>query len=516
LKDTEGKEMKGSTEEKSFQSIVTIDSYNHRFYLYRNDALRSVEKIQFKRQNYYTTFVANKDLIISPLDISRNIPDEDIAGALEDKAYDELGLDPATEYLFQYREIEGTGEGRKFQVFVLDRSLYDSLFAEVREEIKYIDLVVPAPLLYQPLYDNTILERKKVHCFLYFTHYDTTLTFYRDGEYLYSKSIQYTLKNLYDRYCEIAGKTVDEKQFFRIFQKEGVKTTHLEFQQNLTKLFNEVFITINDIVIYTKRAYNVDVIDHMYIGSELGPISGVEEYAQNYLGLYSSSMIFDFKIKSDEWYVDQYHPMMVRITERYLEDAEGMINFSQNPRPPAFHKRASGQFILSLVAAILLASAYPLYFLVSSYLIDLKNYQLTKEEHQLAAEVRKYRSILGRKKAKIKELDERIAQLQKSYNAKEKTLLSVYDKKVNYRLKSDQLAAFAAELSRFGLHSDEMTSNEDRYAISMLSDTDQNITALIKDLTEKYANDIARIDIERITADENNSLYRGILKVDLK
>ncbi|WP_292654936.1 hypothetical protein [Nitratifractor sp.] len=508
--------MKGSKEEKTYQSIVTIDSYNHRFYLYKNDTLHAIDKLQFKRHNYYTTFVANKDLIIAPLEISRNIPDEDIAGALEDKAYDELGLDPATEYLFQYREVTGEGEGRKFQLFVLDRGRYDELFAEVREEIKYIDLVVPAPLLYQPLYENSILEGKKVHCFLYFTHYDTTLTFYRDGEYLYSKSIQYTLKHLYDRYCEIAGKTVDEKQFFRIFQKEGVKTTHLEFQQNLTKLFNEIFITINDIVIYTKRAYNVDVIDHMYIGSELGPISGVDEYAQNYLGLYSSSMIFDFKIKSDEWYVDQYHPLMVRKSEKYLEDPEGMINFSQNPRPPVFHKRASGQFILSLAAAILLASAYPLYYLTTSYLIDLKNYQLSKQEHQLAAEVAKYRSILGKKKAKIKELDARIAQLRKSYNAKEKTLISVYDKKVNYRLKSNQLAAFADELSRFGLHSDEMTSNEDHYAISILANSDENITGLVKDVTEKYAKEISRIDIERIAADENSSFYRGILKVDLK
>ena len=508
--------MKGNKQDNTFRSIITIDNYNHRSYLYRNDDLRPVRKLQFKRQNYYTAFVANKDLIIAPMTISRNIPDEDVAGALEDKAYDELGLDPATEYLFQYREYAGGGEGRQFQVFVLEKMRYDEVFEELRNEIRYVDLVVPAPLLYQPLYDNNFLERKKVHCFLYFTHYDTTLTFYRDGEYLYSKSIQYTLRHLYDRYCEIAGKTVDEKQFFRIFQKEGVKTTHLEFQQNLTKLFNEIFITINDIVIYTKRAYNVDVIDQMFIGSELGPISGVDEYAQNYLGLYSGSMMFDFKMKSDEWYVDQYHPLMVRVAQQYLENPEEVVNFTQNPRPPVFHKRASGQFILSLVAALLLASAYPLYYFAASYVIDLKNYQLSKEERKLGAEVRKYRSILSKKKAEIKQLDTRIVQLQKTYSAKERTLISVYDKKVNYRLKSNQLAAFADEFSRFGLHSDEMASNEDHYAVSILGKNDRNITGLIKDITEKYAKEISRIDIERITADDNGSLYRGILKVDLR
>ena len=508
--------MKGNTEENIYQSIVTIDPYNHRSFLYKNNELQSIGKLQYKRQNYYTAFIANKDLIIATLSVSRNIPDEDIAGALEDKAYDELGLDPATEYLFQYRESSATGEGRQFLVFILEKDRYEEVFEELYHEIKYIDLVAPAPLLYQSLYENNILERKKVHCFLYFTNYDTTLTFYRDGEYLYSKSIQYTLKHLYDRYCDIVGKTVDEKQFFRIFQKEGIKTTHLEYQQNLSRLFNEIFLSINDIVIYTKRAHNIDVVDQMFIGSELGPISGVDEYAQNYLGLNSASLMFDFGIKSDEWYVDQYHPMMALGSQRYIAEPGSLVNFTQSPRPPVFPKRASGQFILSLLAAVILASIYPLYYLAASYVVDVKNYQLANEEKKLAAEVQKYRSILAEKRAVINKLDNKIKTLKKIYTSKEKTLRSVYDKKVNYRLKSTQLASIAGELAHFKLHSDEMASVNDKYIISILGKNDRNITRLVKDVTDKYADDIKQIDLEHIAVDENSSLYRGILKVDLK
>ena len=510
--------MKGKAAEKTFQSIYTIDVYNHAVYQFRQDQLHPVnKKLSFKRSNYYSAFIANKDLIIAPVAVSRNIPDEDVAGVLEDKAYEELGLDPATEYIIQYREmLGGNGEGRNFQLFILERQRYEELFGELHQELKYVDLALPAPLLYESLYKEGMLEYKKVHCFLYFTHYDTTLTFYRNGEYLYSKSINYSLEQLYDRYCEIAGKTVDKKQFFRIFQKEGVKTTHLEYQQNLIKLFNEIFITINDIVIYTKRAYNVDVIDQMYIGSDLGPISGVDEYAQNYLGLYSTSMIFDFKIKSDAWYVDQYHYMLVRTTQHYWEDPDNFINFTQHPRPPIFPKRASGQFTLSLVAALLLASAYPLYFLVSSYVLNLRNAQLSKEERKLGSEVKKYKAIFDKKKREIKALDERIAQLKKTYNAKEKTLKSVYDKKVNYRLKSNQMADFAKELEAHGLHAARLMSDGDLYAISIVSDNDRNITALVKEITQKYADEIRSIDIERISAEDGGSLYQGILKVELK
>ncbi len=115
--------------------------------------------------------------------MSRSIEDEDLEGALEDKAYDELGLDAATEYIINYRESFGAeGEGRTFQLFIMERERYHELFSDIRNSLKYVDLILPAPLLYQSLYDHNILENKKVHCFLYFADHDTTLTFYQNGE----------------------------------------------------------------------------------------------------------------------------------------------------------------------------------------------------------------------------------------------------------------------------------------------------------------------------------------------
>jgi len=502
--------------ENRFQSVITIDNYNHRNYKFEDSKVSSIRKLQFKRQNYFVSFVANKDLIIAPVSVSRSIEDEDLEGALEDKAYDELGLDAATEYIIKYREFFGEGDGRNFQLFIMEKEKYNELYSDIRNTLKYVDLIVPAPLLYQSLYDNNILEKKKVHCFLYFAEYDTTLTFYQDGEYLYSKSINYSLKQIYDRYCEIVGKSVDEKQFFRIFQKEGVKTTHLEFQQNLIKLFNEIFITINDIVIYTKRAYKVDVIDQMFIGSELGPISGADEYAQNYLGLYSIPMTFDFKIESDEWYIDQMHYMMNLSAQTYWDEPERFVNFSLYPRPPIFVKRASGQFIISLILALLAASAYPLFFLGSSYAIDMKNKQLREEQQRVSAIATRYRRILAQKLKEIKRLSDKRALLKVTYEGKEKTLVSVYNKKVNYNLKSNQLAAFAKNFKKYGVHSNKMVSINDTYYLSLISNSDENVTELIKDITKNYSKDIKMINIDEISQDSNSSLYQGVLKVELK
>ncbi len=57
-----------------------------------------------------------------------------------------------------------------------------------------------------------------------------------------------------------------KKSFILYLESEGLKTTDNDYQQNFMKIFGEVFITINDIIIYVKRAFGLDSIDQMYIG----------------------------------------------------------------------------------------------------------------------------------------------------------------------------------------------------------------------------------------------------------
>ncbi len=101
--------------------------------------------------------------------------------------------------------------------------------------------------------------------------------------------------------------------------------------------------------------------------------------------------------------------------------------------------------------------------------------------------------------------------LKNTYEGKEKTLVSVYNKKVNYNLKSNQLASFAQNFKKFGVKSNRMMSENDTYYLSLISNSDRNVTNLIKDITRKYLKDIKMINIDEIKEDENNSLYQGTL-----
>jgi len=500
---------------KKARTIVSIDNYTQSSYALRGTALSPLKTPTFKSNYFMMTYLANKDMIIAPLEIGSGITDEYLDGALENRAYEELGLDPTIEYLIRHLEVPYEGDGRLFQLFIIEKERYSEIFSTLHKQVKYIDLIMPAPLLYRSLYELELVDRKGVHCYLYFTKEDTFLTFYKNGEYLYSKSIKYSFNQIYHRYCEMVGETVDEEMFFRILQKEGMKATQADYQQNIMKLFGEIFISINDIIIYTKRAYDLEVIDQMFIGSTLGPIIGLDDYVQNYLGLYSSALEFDFQLETEEWHVDQLQLMMAVSGLEYLTHYD-TVNLTLYPRPPAFLKRPSGQFIGTTLAFTAFALMPPAYYYVASKANETRNNILQDQETKLDREVKKYKAILGKKRKEIDALEKRIAQLKKTFQGKEKTLVSVYNKKVYYRLKSEQMELFAGDLASHGVKTYNIVTKNDHYYLSLVSPSDKDITKLIKDISEKYKDTIASIDIELIEKDQNSTFYQGVLKVGLQ
>jgi hypothetical protein len=508
--------LKKSSSESPVKNIVTLNAYTGKSYAFKNDLFKPLDKLTYNTSNFITSYVNNKDIISTTVHISRNIPEEDIRDILDIKAYEELGLDQATAYTISSFEVETSGEERKFHIFVAEPESLDELYLPLKEETKYIDLIVPAPLLYKSLYKKEILQDNQAHCFVYFTQNDAFVTVYNNGQYLYSKSIEFSLEQIYDKYCESIGEKIDEKEFYTVLESEGLKTTNNDYQQNFMKIFAEVFITINDIIIYVKRAFELDSIDQMFIGSEKGPIIGLDDYSQNYLGLHSSDFNFNYNVTSEEWYTDQLQYLMLLSSFDYMEDESSLVNLTTYPRPPSFVNRASGQFIIATAAAITLSLAYPLVYLVGSYVNDAKIYALTIENNKLTAESNKYKKILSEKKSQIKVLDEKIKVLTDTYNRKSKTLTSIYDKKVNYRLKSGMFHTFAKELDQFEVNVDQLKSENNSVWLSLVSSDDRKFTEVIKYMSETHFDEIIGIDIERIQKDPASSYYKGLLKVELK
>lgn len=505
-----------NSSQSAVKNIVTLNAYTNKKYVFKGDSFQPLNKLSYNASNFIASYVSNKDVISTTVNLSRSIPNEDITDILEIKAYEELGLDQATNYVITHTEVENPGEDRIFNLFVIDPEVLDELYLPIKQNTKYIDLIVPGPLLYKVLYKKDILQDHGTHCFIYFTKYDAFVTFYKNGQFLYSKSMDFSLEQIYEKYCELVGEKVPENEFYSVLESEGLKTSKDEYEENLKKIFAEIFITINDIIIYAKRAFQLDTIDHMFIGSVQGPIIGLDEYSQTYLGLQYTDLNFNYNVKNDEWYIDQFQYMMLLNAFEYMEDEDSVVNLSIYPRPPAFLNRASGQFIVSTMSAVSLALLYPLYFLITSYINDAQIYKMTMENNKLSAEANRYKQILGEKKKVIAGLDSEIEKISKVYVGKTKTLTSIYDKKVNYRLKSATFFAIADDLNQYDVHVNGISTDNDMVYLSLVTEDDRKFTEVIKHISEKHFNEINGIDIEEITKDPESNYYTGLLKVELK
>ena len=355
---------------KKYKNIVTINPYINSFYEFKNQEFKKLDKLSYNDKNYVISYVTNKDMIITSLDTEYLIDDDELYDFLYMKAYEELGLDEEKEYRLHYEKKDSDENSFIYNVFITEAEVIDRQFAEVVSETKYIDLLVPAPLLFKTLYKNNVLENKDAHFYVYFTMKDAFVSIYKDGNFIYSKSLEYSLEQIYDKYCALIGEKVDRKEFFEILDSEGLKTTNSEYQQNLMRIFSEIFLQINDIVIYAKRAYKIDHLQKLFIGSVNSPIIGLSDYGYNYLGIPTFNLDFNFNIKNDEWYVDQLQYLMLKTGLDYIEAPKKVVNLSEYPRAPIFVKRASGQFILSILGTTILALGLPLFYLIPAYTLE--------------------------------------------------------------------------------------------------------------------------------------------------
>ncbi|SHO81266.1 FIG00470756: hypothetical protein [hydrothermal vent metagenome] len=511
------KDKKSAKKQSKYKSIFTVDAYEDRFYKQYNNKIEPKKKAEYNTSNYVTSYMSNKDLISSVIEISNSIPEEDVDDTIELKTYEELGLDQANTYIISSVETTEVDNHRHFQVFVTEPETIQERFKQVLVDVKFIDLIIPSPLLYKTLYANKILHNVGVDCFIYFTRYDTVVVIYQDGEYLYSKSIEHSLTRIYEKYLEMPGERMDEDKFYKILGTEGLKSTDSDYQKDVMKIFGEVFIGINDILIYAKRAFDLESIDKVYVGSEFGPILGLEDYSQTYLGHVLSELNFDYSFESDEWYLEQFQCLMALTAIGYLnEEDNNLVNLTQFYRPPPFHMRPGGQFIISTTIASIVGITYPSVYLVGAYANKLEIHLLEDKKTKLTNIANNYKKILANKSAISKKLDAEIEKLDITYSSKIKTLSAIYNKKVHYKLKSESLYKFAGDLKKHDVRTDSISSKNDSYQISLVSESSKSITTLIKSISEEYFDVIKNIDISEIIYDTDTGYYRGLLKVDLK
>jgi hypothetical protein len=500
---------------KDFASIITIDAESQRAYKFeRNEIkLHNLDKSS-RTGEFFISYIRTRDVITSTMEVSRSIPDSDLQDAVEIKAYDELGLDTAIEYKISYFEIDTNDtKDRLLNIFAIDASLVKSQFEPIKNKTRYIDYITTAPYLIRALYQKKLLEESGVHCFVYLQKNDAFLAIYRAGQYLYSKSLRYSLKEISEKFCESIGERVDEEDFYQLLANEGLKLSNPLYQQHLMKLFGEAFLYINDVLIFSKRSYNIDSIDRFYIGTEIGVIGGIDEYSKSYLGLESYDFNFNVAINSKEWYVDQMHILMVIAAQVYFENPEEAENFTIYKRPPAFSKRPSGRLFGLVGIALLLTLAWPAYQIGHSVKFDYDYKQLNQKHNVLKKENDQIKEMIASLEKEKASLNEKRKAQNDRLEFRKKLLNEIHDKKAKYPMKGMIIHELVSLINERGIRVGQIQILDNELTLSLVSRNEKRLTELLKDISHHGA---YAVSTKEIAKSEDALFYSSDVSVKVK
>lgn len=508
------------TQQPTFTSVLSLNPYKETFYIGSSGKLEQVSSINFSKTQYAISFLNTNDFLTALIGVSKNIPDEDLSFAIENKVYEELALDMAVEYNIQFIESghQLDEKERYFHVFIVDPLTMDETFENIVDQIKYIDQIVPVPLLLKGLYQREIVTEVGVHCYIYFQDNDAFFTIYNDQEFVYTKSLKYSIKMMHERFCELYGEQIAYPLFIELLSGAGLSSENREYQRDLIKLFGELFLHINDVLTYAKRAFELESVDQVYIGSQIGSIAGLDEYSQTYLGLISKPFDFDYGFDTGGQYVDQIHQLthlytMTESEERYE------CNFSLYPRPPKFLQRNSGKLIAVAGVALLVAFAYPVAFWSLTFAEELNKAILDSEYAEVHSIKTTREATINLKTVEKNAVTKLVEAEQTELDRQMNTLAKIHEVKVNYPMKAKLTTEFAADLNKYKVKLQKLTYHEAEgfkgFTFYMISQRDKDITLLLEYLTSKKTSRFHFI-LEEIQYDEEKKHYLSEMKAVLK
>ena len=503
--------------EHSFSNIVSINPYKNSYINGISDFLSEIDSPEYKKEQFIISCLNSQGFINSQIAITKNIPQEDIFDAISNKAYEDLALDQAIEYQVQYIEDFNNidSENRYFNVFIVDPQTVTETYEHIVSDLKYIDVITPTPLLLKSLYSKEIIEDSGLHCFVYFQENDTFITLYNEKEFLYTKSLKYSFVEMHERFCELYGERVEYEEFISFLSTQNLKDTTSDYKKYILKLYREVFANVNDILTYVKRAFEINKIDHLYIGSQISTQIKLNEIIEVELGIKSSNFEFDYGYEQSDVYIDQIHSLMHLYTT-LPQSQKYDCNFTTFLRPPKFIQRQSGKLIALSVASLIAAFAYPGTYWSMTYGKTI-HHELLQQEYKELHNVRVTREatikskLLDKEKA-LKLLNQEIAE----YEEKKATLIKIHDVKVNYPMKAKLSSMLMKDLNKFNVKLESLSYAEDEkikeFKLNLLSIRDKQTTELVEYLTKTYEGKF-KFSLEEILFEEDSQKYVSELKV---
>ncbi len=502
---------------KSSKGFVTIDSYNSLVYKVDKSKFYLSTKIKRSKNDILISYVDNKDLIIDPVELSSNLPDEHLDEIIADKVYEDLRLDPSVEYSISAIKTSLNKDKTKYQAIINDTNALKDRVEPILKKVKYIDYIVPAPLLYKSLYQEKLLDSSLTDMFIFFDNHDTTITFYHKGEYIYSKSIKYSLENIYNRFVEIMQDTkVSRDKFVTILKDSGLKHSNELYRETIIKIMNECFLSINEVDIYVKRAYDIKKVDKIYIDFSWGYLDGVESYVKSYLNSNSNTLSSIYEAMEPSSNISPFHYLMYLSANQLERATLDIPNLTPYPKPKPFTQRIASKLILGFILTIALFMIPIVYSYFIGITLKGQNIILQQKEYKLTRSANIYKKNIKKRREDLKILEKEAEKTSKLFRYKKSELAKVYSKKFNYKLRSEKLAEITNIFKKYDIKSKEIRVINNLYTIEIDAEKEKSITAFVNELTNYFRENIDKINIKEIIYRKKDKMYEGTLDIIFK
>lgn len=503
----------------SFSSVISIDPYKGSYLSGISSFLTQTSLPEYAKDQYAISYINTQAFLHTQISISKNIPDEDLLDAITNAVYDEMALDQAITYQIQfiqaYNNLDETN--KTFHVFIVDPLKINEIFEEPVRKLKYIDTIIPLPLLYKSLYSRDLIDHSGVHCFLSFDEADSSITVYKEREFLFTKTLKYSITNMHERFCELYGERIEYEEFITFLIHTNLKETQSPYTEFVLKLIKELFDNVNDIITYLKRAYEIDKIEHVYVGPLLNSVTKLDELAEFELSIKSLPLEFNYGFETTDSHITPINAMM-HIHTALPEDEKYLCNFSHFHRPPRFSQRASGKFLILLAASLVIGFAYPILYWVLTYSQSLQYDLLSQEYANLHNQKTTREATIKNKEADKVKVLALLEEEEKDFNDKKGTLIKIHEVKASYPMKAKILSGFTDDLNKFDVKLESLNYSElnstKKFEFDLVSSQDRKITQLLEHLTKNYEGEFA-FTLNKIIYDKESKVYLGKLKVKM-
>ncbi|WP_314068790.1 hypothetical protein [Campylobacter showae] len=468
-------------------SIVTYDPYLQTSYAFSNNKIFPTELSKANKNSFFISYVKYKDITVGSVEIPISTEEDDTSNLITIKAYEQFNLDPATEYKIVYNEVPNISSDTKiFNVFISDVLSTDKLYSLAIKKIPFIDYVVPAPLAFDALYKKNILSTQDTEAFIVIQEDDAFIAVYYNGEYIQSRPLRYSIKNISEKFATLSGDKLNDSAFLNIL-KHGTNTPDDKNKNFITEIFDEIAYYIGDIVNSLSR-FNGSSISSIYIVAD-AIMGDFAEFMQEKLNIPTKNLELNIAINSKEIEISNIHNIMVVNAQYYKETQENDFNFSNFLRPLPLFQRSSGKLVTYVLVGLLLGLLHPLYLYVSGIITDIDTADKKSEYEINNADKIRIEGALAAIDQQISDTSKLIEAEQEKINFRKNTISEIYDKKVNYPMKGIVLFELSNLINNKDIQTAKINNSDRNMTVTLVSKDEKKLTELIQNVSnsERYS-----------------------------